>query len=351
MNSSLTVFVCSTYSDLIEEREAVLDAIRRLRLQHDSMEFFGARPDTPIETCLKEVRRSDVLVVIVGYRYGSLVPGTNNSFSEAEYNEGWRLGKPCFVYLRHDDVPVLPKHFETNPENLARLEAFKNTLRTRHTPVYFRSFSDLAVQVAADLSDTVKSLEQAEQAERNRAPLSLTAATEEIVRIVSEAIEIGASDRTVVSVVRRAVFMLLGAEGLRPLSVFLSYSHHDKEIVAAFADALRSERIQPWLDVEQIQWGDSLVDKIQSGIDSAESIALFMSRSTFGGKWQHAELNAMIRLRLSGRRSPLIMPILLEDVEVPPIFRDIPFIDLRQGDVAKGAQIFATAVREYLGSL
>jgi hypothetical protein len=74
MMPSFTVFVCSTFSDLSEEREGVLDAIRRLKLQHDSMEFFGARAEQPIETCLQEVRASDVLVVIVGHRYGSIVP-------------------------------------------------------------------------------------------------------------------------------------------------------------------------------------------------------------------------------------------------------------------------------------
>ena len=74
MTTSLTVFVCSTYSDLSEERKAVLDAIRRLQLQHDSMEFFGARSDQPIEACLEQVRCSNVLVVIVGHRYGTLVP-------------------------------------------------------------------------------------------------------------------------------------------------------------------------------------------------------------------------------------------------------------------------------------
>src|SRR5271165_252640 len=49
--ASFTVFVCSTFSDLSQEREGVLDAIRRLKLQHDSMEFFGARAEQPIETC------------------------------------------------------------------------------------------------------------------------------------------------------------------------------------------------------------------------------------------------------------------------------------------------------------
>ena len=40
MTASFTIFVCSTFSDLSQEREGVLDAIRRLKLQHDSMEFF-----------------------------------------------------------------------------------------------------------------------------------------------------------------------------------------------------------------------------------------------------------------------------------------------------------------------
>jgi hypothetical protein len=90
--------VCSTFSDLSQEREAVLDAIRRLKLQHDSMEFLGARAEQPIEICLEEVRASDVLVVIVSHRYGSIVPELGISYSEAEYSEGFRLRKPCLVY-------------------------------------------------------------------------------------------------------------------------------------------------------------------------------------------------------------------------------------------------------------
>jgi hypothetical protein len=42
ITASFTVFVCSTFSDLSQEREGVLDAIRLLKLQHDSMEFFGS---------------------------------------------------------------------------------------------------------------------------------------------------------------------------------------------------------------------------------------------------------------------------------------------------------------------
>jgi len=130
MAASFTVFVCSTFSDLSEEREGVLDAIRRLKLQHDSMEFFGARAEQSIKTCLKEVRASDVLVVIVGHRYGSIVPNLGISYSEAEYQEGYGLKKPCLVYTRDENVPVLPRDLERDPEKCeAAMTAFAKSWR------------------------------------------------------------------------------------------------------------------------------------------------------------------------------------------------------------------------------
>jgi Domain of unknown function (DUF4062) len=157
---TLRVFVCSTYSDLAVERQAVLDAIRRLQLEHDSMEYFGARPNLPLQTCLEEVRSSDLLVVIVGHRYGSVADGSDVSFSEAEYNEGFRLNKPIHAYVRDDAVPVLVKHIERDSGKQGRLEAWKHTLTQRHTVGTFRESSDLALQVAADLSRSISKIEQ-----------------------------------------------------------------------------------------------------------------------------------------------------------------------------------------------
>ena len=99
MSASFTVFVCSTF-DLEQEREAVLDAIRRVQQRHNAMEVFGARPGRPIGVCLDGVRKSDLLVVIVGLKYGSLPSGMEISYSQAEYEEGVRFEKPCLVYLR-----------------------------------------------------------------------------------------------------------------------------------------------------------------------------------------------------------------------------------------------------------
>ena len=96
------------------------------------MEFFGARANQPIETCLEEVRRSDIIVVLVGHRYGSFVPDLGISYSEAEYREGYRLGRPCLVYLRDENEPVLPKYVERNPEGLKALERSSRMLTIFH---------------------------------------------------------------------------------------------------------------------------------------------------------------------------------------------------------------------------
>ena len=162
MRTTLKVFLCGTSSDLSEERESVLDAIRHLGLLHRSMEFFGARTDQPIESCFAEVRESDVLVVIVSLRYGNLVPGLGVSFSEAEYDEGYRLQKPCLVYIRNENVPILLKHIEQDPNKMALLQAWKRRLYERHTIAVFDSPERLSVKVAADLSRVVRELEERE---------------------------------------------------------------------------------------------------------------------------------------------------------------------------------------------
>ena len=151
MSAPFKVFVCSTFDDLEREREAVLDAIRRVQQRHNAMEYFGARPRRPIDVSLAEVRKSDLLVVIVGLKYGSLPAGMRISYSQAEYEEGVRLGKPCLVYLRDEDIAILPKYVEQDPDKIKLLKTWKDALNAGHTVAKFESWPKLAVQVAADI--------------------------------------------------------------------------------------------------------------------------------------------------------------------------------------------------------
>ena len=158
MNLPPVVFVCGTSADLRAERGGVLDAIQRLSLRSHSMEFFGARTKRPVETCLEEVRKSDIAIVIVGDRYGTLVPGRTIAFSEAEYDEAYRLGKPCLVYFR-DEQRDLDEPSPSSESKTESLERWKSVLQDRHTVATFSDRSELAIQVVADLSRVVRDLE------------------------------------------------------------------------------------------------------------------------------------------------------------------------------------------------
>jgi len=156
MQKPFTVFLCSTFADLEAERAVVLDVAQRLQLQHASMEFFGARANRPLETCLDEVRRSDIVIVIAGHHYGAIVPELGISFSEAEYAEGCRLNKPFLVYIK-DDTP-LPENTDRDPVQRRHLAQWKQTLLDKQTVFKFHTVQELAVQVAADLSRTIQTL-------------------------------------------------------------------------------------------------------------------------------------------------------------------------------------------------
>jgi tetratricopeptide (TPR) repeat protein len=140
----LPVFISSTSLDLRPEREAVRDAVLRIKeTQFVGMEYFGSRDETTQQASLDEVDRSRVYVCIVAGRYGS-------GITEAEYERARENDLPCFVYFK-DDSTVADKWHETEPEQAAKLAAFKQKLRDAHTVTEFDSPADLAFKLTADL--------------------------------------------------------------------------------------------------------------------------------------------------------------------------------------------------------
>ncbi len=143
--TAVPVFVSSTWLDLGPEREAVRDAVLRMReARFVGMEYFGSRDDATRRASLDEVDRSRVYVCVVAGRYGS-------GITEAEYDRARQNGLPCFVYFK-DGAAVPAGLRETVPEQVAKLDAFKRKLRANHLSAPgFKNPDDLAAKVTADL--------------------------------------------------------------------------------------------------------------------------------------------------------------------------------------------------------
>ena len=206
--STLSVFLCSTHDDLEIERAAILKAVRELDFRPGAMEFFGARSDVPLETCLEEVRSCDALLVVVGHMYGTFIPDGDISYSEAEYNEGYENRKPCLVYMRREDIPVLPRHVETRETAIQALASFKKTLRDRHTVFEFKHAEDLAEQVAVDLTRTLKVLDDVDGTAADGDKSGPEAISEELNTIVRQSIDNGVNPTELFLVVGKAVAQL-----------------------------------------------------------------------------------------------------------------------------------------------
>ena len=92
----LRVFVSSTLGELAEERRAVSRAISALRLTPVMFEL-GARPYPPAELYRAYLAQSDVFIGLYWQRYGQLVPGTEVSGLEEEFELSAELPRLLYV--------------------------------------------------------------------------------------------------------------------------------------------------------------------------------------------------------------------------------------------------------------
>jgi hypothetical protein len=97
----LKPFLSSTFLDLVEEREVVLKALRKKRLLTNAMEDFLATPNPPLVTALEHLRDSDLMLLVIGFKAGTLLPdGSGSTYTSAEYDELLRLGKEPLVFIK-----------------------------------------------------------------------------------------------------------------------------------------------------------------------------------------------------------------------------------------------------------
>jgi hypothetical protein len=117
--------------------------------------------------------------------------------------------------------------------------------------------------------------------------------------------------------------------GNLPPKVFISYSHDDREFVRRLADDLMRRSISVWWDEWEIGVGDSLIDKVESGITSSSYLAIVLSPSSVSSAWVREELNAALIRQLRERRV-FVLPILIEDCEIPVLLQDKRYADFRE---------------------
>src|SRR4051812_8731642 len=133
--------------------------------------------------------------------------------------------------------------------------------------------------------------------------------------------------------------------------VFISYSQHDREIVRKLAADLSNAGIRLWIDEAEIRIGDSIVDKINEGLKSADHVLVVLSQNSLQSRWMQEEIRAALA-RDPKNAARVLIPVLVDSaVELPPWLSDIKYVDLTDPSTyAAGLQQLIQAIRRSASS-
>jgi hypothetical protein len=154
MDKRFQVFVSSTFTDLREERQAVMQALLELDCIPAGMELFPASDETAWELIKRVIEGTDYYVVIVGGRYGSR-DAEGVSYTEREYDHAVECGIPVLGFVHSDPAEIKAGKTELDSDGQLKLAAFREKVLSRHCSKW-KSADDLGSKVSRSLVQTIK---------------------------------------------------------------------------------------------------------------------------------------------------------------------------------------------------
>ncbi len=156
MKRKLQIFVSSTFTDLIPERQAAVSAILKAGHIPAGMELFTSGDKSQMETIKKWIDESDVYMLILGGRYGSIEQVSGVSYTELEYNYAVEQGKPLFaVVIADSSLEAKIQRLGTaflEKENPQALKQFRQKV-LNNISSFFEDEKDIRLAVHESLSD------------------------------------------------------------------------------------------------------------------------------------------------------------------------------------------------------
>lgn len=132
-------------------------------------------------------------------------------------------------------------------------------------------------------------------------------------------------------------------ENNNPKSVFISHRGADTEKATRLAEEIRAAGFVVWLDEWEISIGDSIVQKMNEGLEAAY-LVLCYSESDVLSPWISREWMSALSRQLNGYGIK-VLPVRLSGGQPPAILADVKYADLVK-DWNKGVQDLLRAMKK-----
>jgi hypothetical protein len=155
MEKRYQVFVSSTFTDLKDARQGVVQALLQMRCLPAGMELFPAADEEQLEFIKRVIDDCDYYVLILGGRYGSL-DAEGVAYTEREFDYALEKGIPvlAFPHANPDSLPENQRELE--PSAQAKLARFRAKVCKGRMVKEWNTPSDLPTGVTLSLLQTIQ---------------------------------------------------------------------------------------------------------------------------------------------------------------------------------------------------
>jgi len=112
------------------------------------------------------------------------------------------------------------------------------------------------------------------------------------------------------------------------LKIFISHSAKDKALADRLANDLRAAGLKVWYDSDEINVGDSILEKIEQGAQSDLMIIILSPEAV--ASWMVKQELGMFLNEERKRGYSLILPVLYRDCQIPPLLEGRRYADFRE---------------------
>lgn len=150
------VFISSTYTDLVEARNAVINTVLESYNFPVGMEYFGADNDEQWSIIKDLIDSSDYYILILGHRYGSISKADGISFTEKEFDYAVQQGVKLLCFVRQDNVATLPHERDDASDKKEGLAKFRAKVLDNRLCEFWDNVEDLKHKVSHSLYKNIR---------------------------------------------------------------------------------------------------------------------------------------------------------------------------------------------------
>jgi hypothetical protein len=149
------IFVSSTFTDLQDERQAVMQALLNFNHFPAGMELFPASDEDQWALIKGIIDDSDYYIIVIAARYGS-VSADGISYTEREFDYAASRDIPILAFLHENPADLPAKNSDLNDELRLKLEGLRLKVQEKRHVKFWRTASDLQTKVTQAVAAETK---------------------------------------------------------------------------------------------------------------------------------------------------------------------------------------------------